>query len=267
MEGYWSLVGFTILAQAAAGLMMLCPFIADESESRTQGIVAVALLAMSAGLSLAHLSDPVRSVFTILNILDSWLSREIMCLGLFGGSTLIAIIKPQAAWRWLSAVTGLLFVFVMGNVYVLAAVPTWNSWLTVAAFMTTALLLGASLGLCLTLLQHRANPDSIRNVLLGWYPPLLILALAMRMALVPLQSMQLAPANPCLYGIATHVVLSTLGAALGVLLLTRHRLRSAEPSCPCGYSVLAVVSTLLVFGGEVTGRALFYASYMTAGLN
>lgn len=267
MDGYWSLVGFTILAQAAAGLMMLCPLADNKPESRTPALVAVVLLAVAAVLSMAHLSSPLRSVFTILNVQDSWLSREIVCLGLFGAASLMVYWKQQTLWRWLAAVTGLLLVVSMGNVYVLPAVVTWNSWLTVAAFVTTALLLGASLGLCLKLMQNRTQPDNIRSALLGWYPPLLVLALVARMTIVPLQALQLAPASPCLYAVATHVFLSMLGAALGVLLLVRHRLRSAEPACPCGYTVLAIGSTVLIFVGEVIGRALFYAAYITPGLN
>ena len=76
MEG-WSLVIFTILGQASAGMLMLLSPFANRTadDSRTKAWVACILLGAGALASLGHLSDPAVSFYTITNVGTSWLSR------------------------------------------------------------------------------------------------------------------------------------------------------------------------------------------------
>ena len=264
MEGYWSLVGFTILAQTAAGIMIWSPVAGPKADSCMQAMAALVLLGAGALCSLAHLSAPEASFYTIFNVLDSWLSREIACLGLFGAATLLVLIKKTAPLQWLAAAAGLLLVIVMGNVYTIQAVNAWNSCLTVIAFVCATLILGASANFCLALLRQRGNETHFNGVVLGWYPALITLAMAARLAVLPLQALRQDPAKLCLYGLVTQVLLTLLGVSLATLFVTRSRL-AQQGGTTCSAS-LALAGTLLIVAAEVIGRALFYAGYMTFGL-
>ncbi len=268
MEGYWSLVVFTILGQAAAGIMMLSPFMCRTQDTRLHAGTAIVLLAAGALMSLGHLGDPLISFLTISNIGASWLSREIVSLGLFGAATLGFFILRAGWLHWLAGLLGLLFVIVMGNVYVIPAVHFWHSQLTVLSFVSTALLLGAGTALLLSILANRKDGEAIKTIALGGYPPVLLLALGCRLLILPLQLLRQDPATLCEYGIALHIALSFAGAALGALLLVRHSLRTGGTlgACPCGFTCLAIASTVLIWAGEITGRALFYAGFTWFGM-
>ena len=115
MEGSLSLVIFTLLGQASAGMVLLLPFFVDPETDlgRIAGGVALALLCAGALFSLGHLSDPWVSFYTITNAGTSWLSREIWFVGLLGAATLAWLVTRRAWIRWLAALVGLGLVYVM----------------------------------------------------------------------------------------------------------------------------------------------------------
>ena len=149
MHGYWSLVIFTLLGQAAAGMLILSFFSRTADTSRAKAWAACILLGVGALASLEHLSDPTVSFYTITNVGTSWLSREILFVGLFGAGLLLWLITLNAWARRLAAILGLAFVYVMSRVYIIPTEPFWNSLLTFWSFLSTAFLLGASLLLLL----------------------------------------------------------------------------------------------------------------------
>ena len=65
MHGYWSLVIFTLLGQAAAGMLILSFFSRTADTSRAKAWAACILLGVGALASLEHLSDPTVSFYTI----------------------------------------------------------------------------------------------------------------------------------------------------------------------------------------------------------
>ncbi|MFR4120497.1 MAG: dimethyl sulfoxide reductase anchor subunit family protein [Bilophila wadsworthia] len=127
MHGYWSLVIFTLLGQAAAGMLILSFFSRTADTSRAKAWAACILLGVGALASLEHLSDPTVSFYTITNVGTSWLSREILFVGLFGAGLLLWLITLNAWARRLAAILGLAFVYVMSRVYTIPTVPFWNS--------------------------------------------------------------------------------------------------------------------------------------------
>lgn len=137
-ESAWSLVVFTVCAQAAAGLALT-----------DTPAVALALLALGGLVVLAHLGRPARARFAVANMRSSWLSRESL-LGLaFAASLLLwlAVASPlRDAVAGLSSALGLLFVVAIAGVYRLRTVPAWDRWTTPASFFGTMLVLGAAIG-------------------------------------------------------------------------------------------------------------------------
>jgi anaerobic dimethyl sulfoxide reductase subunit C (anchor subunit) len=83
----------------------------------------------------------------VVHLKKSWLSREVVAAGLFGLAWVIQA-GSQVFWRvspkpWLMAVLGLGLIYSTARIYLLRAVPAWNSWRTPATFLLSAVILGA----------------------------------------------------------------------------------------------------------------------------
>lgn len=269
MHGYWSLVIFTLLGQASAGMLILSIFSRRPDTSRAKAWVACILLGIGALASLEHLSDPTVSFYTITNLKTSWLSREILFVGLFGAGLLLWLITLNAWARRLAAILGLAFVYVMSRVYIIPTVPFWDSLLTYWVFLASSLLLGATLLLFIDALAARNDAEKKMALLLGWYPVFIVLAFMLQMLAIPLQLL-LAQSSFSTNLLAWHLTLLLFGAALGPLLLVRNFVREALPTacqiCPCPLWIRAGIILLLIVAGEVCGRVLFYSGYTWFGM-
>lgn len=269
MHGYWSLVIFTLLGQASAGMLILSFFSRTVDTSRAKAWVACVLLGAGALASLEHLSDPTVSFYTITNLGTSWLSREILFVGLFGAGLLLWLITLNAWIRRLAAILGLALVYVMSRVYTIPTVPFWNSLFTYWIFLASSLLLGAALLLFVDALAARNDAEKKTALSLGWYPVFIVLAFILQMLVMPLQ-MFLAQLPFSTHLLAWHLTLLLFGAALGPLLLVRNGIREMHPDacrvCPCPLWIRAGIILLLIVAGEVCGRVLFYNGYTWFGM-
>jgi len=70
----------------------------------------------------------------------SWLSREILFVGLFGAGWLAGFVLPEM--KWVTSLIGAGLIYSMAKVYQLRPMPAWNTWRTMAGFFITAALLG-----------------------------------------------------------------------------------------------------------------------------
>jgi anaerobic dimethyl sulfoxide reductase subunit B (iron-sulfur subunit) len=139
------LLGFTLLAQAAAGMAV---FSLVLSPVPLPVLLAIGILLGSGGiLSFLHLGRKRNAWRSVIHLKKSWLSREILVAGLFGATWAIAVgmqlfrgISPNP---WPLAIFGLGLIYCMIQVYHLRAVPAWNNWRTSAAFFLSAVTLGA----------------------------------------------------------------------------------------------------------------------------
>ena len=139
------LVGFTLLAQAAAGMAV---FSLVLSPAPLSVLLAIGiLLGMGGIISFMHLGRKRNAWRSVIHLKKSWLSREILMAGLFGATWAVAV-GLQYLWKispnpWPLAILGLGLIYCMAQVYHLRAVPAWNSWHTNAAFFLSAMTLGA----------------------------------------------------------------------------------------------------------------------------
>lgn len=138
----WSLVIFTVLAQAAAGVAAVTAFV----PSRRQALSALLLFAIGGTAAAFHLGRIPRGRFALSNLGSSWLSREILAAGIFGATLVAAVALPGVgALRWIAALAGLALVAAISQVYRIRTVPTWDTWRTPASFFLTAIVLGTAL--------------------------------------------------------------------------------------------------------------------------
>jgi anaerobic dimethyl sulfoxide reductase subunit C len=174
-----SLVVFTLLAQSAVGLAWALAAVcclgtgamgsSGAEAVRTPFLAVGPLILAAAGVSLLHLGTPRRALRALSNLRASWLSREILFLGLFAGgwALLVALqwsgsgsVAPDhprvaepgpggapggtvvgAMAAVVAAGAGLLYS--MSRVYRLRTVPAWDSRLTTGTFFLSAGALGS----------------------------------------------------------------------------------------------------------------------------
>ena len=159
----WPLVIFTIIAQLAMGMILICVgfdgYLVSKAGMETAQKVMQWVIFLTAPLliigllvSLFHLGHPEKAMKAFYNVKTSWLSREGLLMGILTmmlcflailhifGPVSRDVIKPIL---WTATVISLVLVFCMSNIYLLRTVPSWNRNTTPIAFYTTTILLGA----------------------------------------------------------------------------------------------------------------------------
>jgi anaerobic dimethyl sulfoxide reductase subunit B len=152
------LLAFTLLGQASAGLALFLLIGGGRKAALPAILIGLLLLGLGMLGSFLHLGKPLRAWRAVFHLRKSWLSREILRSILFGLAWLLCAffysLPNTAAWilnasLLLASLSGLSLVDSMAQVYRLRAVPAWNSPRTSLAFLTSTVLFGGSLTLCL----------------------------------------------------------------------------------------------------------------------
>lgn len=149
------LVIFTILSQLVIGGFVTLWWIDKKTKGiskktgLTISIVLVLLTGISLLVSMLHLGQPLHAYRAILNVDESWLSREILFYGLFFGVSLLYTwfwLKDDASNRnkvgWGLSVAGVLAIFSSAMIYFIPSIPAWNGLTTIMMFFLTSLILG-----------------------------------------------------------------------------------------------------------------------------
>jgi anaerobic dimethyl sulfoxide reductase subunit B (iron-sulfur subunit) len=139
------LAAFTLLIQMAAGMLVYS--LALPAIPPTLLLASGIFLAAGGGAAFMHLGRKRNAWRAVLHLKKSWLSREILMTILF---SLAWATVTLAQWQakstpgpWLLAILGIGLIYSMARVYLLRAVPSWNSWRTPVAFFMSAAALGA----------------------------------------------------------------------------------------------------------------------------
>ena len=255
-----SLVIFTVLAQASAGLCLMLVLMKlggaiTSHEVMAKGyLTALVLLGVAGIASITHLGQP----FRVMNVMSglahgSPLSWEIAAVTVFGGLAFITgalnfkghplgefILLPV-----ITAVFGLLMVYAITQVYTLQTVQAWNTQWTLVQFMTSALLLGCVLGTVLLSFDNQSS--ELAKILL-------LLVIGGVLLQLPLISQFVGQ----LEGQLSVVVDSQLPVIRLVLLVAGCLvwllpMMKGQPSI-----AFSLAATVLLLGSEMAGRAYFY---------
>lgn len=152
----WPLVLMLVLTQASVGLFLVALTVGHgllaAGSVETQCAAGIGWLAILA--SMFHLGRPRYAFRAVLGLRHSWLSREILAMGLYV-AILTALAWPIPALPWGEGFSGLVRVVVaLGgaatllcsiNVYAVTRRVLWRGSITSFKFLSTALLLGAPL--------------------------------------------------------------------------------------------------------------------------
>lgn len=157
-----SLVFFTLASQCSIGLVLwltVLTLLSGQPSFRAETgldlanpvLLALLLVAVATAVSFLHLGNPVNAPRALRNLATSWLSREILAIGLYKFTLFAAFLvgwqtqAPGFAWTLLTpaALAGLFLLWTMSGVYLIVTVPAWNSAHTPLGFALTTLCLGA----------------------------------------------------------------------------------------------------------------------------
>ena len=238
----WPLVIFTVLGQCVVGALIVSGigWFAAKNDADRQRIV--------------------RGMFFL------WLLMGVGFIGVGGLWWLVAVIgkMPQALgklWLLFSMALGVIFVWMMTCVYQIDTVPTWHNGYTTLAFFLTVLLSGPILAAAIlraARVTFNTTPFAIISVL----------ALIACAGVIVLQGLSLASIHSSVQQASAlvpdyaslqvwRVVLLCAGLGCWLCPLIRRR----EP-----HVAGLILGLILILGGEMIGRVLFYGLHMTVGM-
>jgi len=290
----WSLVGFTLLAQASVGLvccLQILYLIQPEYFGQlTAGFslesplfFSLLFLAGATSFSFLHLGKPQHAPNVFLNLKSSWLSREVFGLILFSLALLVltvirflnlqngAITSVILAFTTLS---GLLLLFFMSKIYNVKTIPPWNSSFTWLSFYLSAFVLGSIMMLIIA--RNQTTEDQITQnsaitiitgilmmslifesiSLLAWY--LHLNGLSKRSPLKPDYS-----CREFLLPLTIRAVLIIISLIITIFIFYQIQKGGVNLS-NLQWPVFILFSSSV--SGEILGRLLFYKSYFRIGV-
>ncbi|XHA19045.1 dimethyl sulfoxide reductase anchor subunit family protein [Citrobacter farmeri] len=274
----WPLVLFTVLGQCVVGALIVSGLgwfaMKDDAAARQRLVRSMFFLWLVMGLgflaSIVHLGSPMRAFNSLNRIGASGLSNEIAAGSVFfavGGIWwLVAVLgkMPPALgklWLLIGMVLGIVFVWAMTRVYLIDTVPTWYTGYTTLAFFMTVLLSGPLFAALLL----RASRVTFSGTV---FASISVLALLVSVGVIVLQGMSLATIHSSVQQASAlvpdyaslqvwRVVLLAAGLGCWICPLVRRK----EP-----HVAGLLLGLLLVLGGEIIGRGLFYGLHMTVGM-
>jgi DMSO reductase, anchor subunit DmsC len=266
------LVFFTVLAQSAVGAWLVFTFVLlgeknEKSCAYIHKVMFVVLACLGLGFiaSIMHLGMPARAFNSLNRVGESMMSNEIAAGAIFfalaGFYWLIAITgkMPSALgnlWRILTALVGVVFMYVMNQVYHIASVPTWNTPLTSWAFYLTVALGGLALAYALLM------PNKQRSYQLNFVPGLFAFAVLCAAVVCIYQGFHLQGIHSAIQNAAALVPDYAVMTAVRLCLLAIASFlffRAKNAGLLWG-------GVILTFVAEGIGRALFYGLHMTYGM-
>lgn len=280
----WPLIIFTVLIQTAVGAFIWC-FLAmtifsgengersKERLNRTMIIIWL-LMIIALALSMFHLGSPLRAIHSIYRLGAAPLSNEIFCTGAFIGLGIISWFigvkfpnrtKIRNILMLITAMVGIILIFVMARVYHNVTVPMWDSATTESSFWATTFIAGSACGaflFSLAKITHnsilRAGPIIFAGI------SIVIAIIVMIMQLVDLAAIQNAPLRDMSALFKSCAFFFTIRFLLlfgAIFIWGWCIVRKTHPNI----GVMSIV-VLLAILAEMAGRLVFYSLNMTVGL-
>jgi len=286
---------FSICLQAAIGIIFFVAIgklINKDSIFKTAVVAAAGLAIVGLLASLFHLGRPLSALNSLAHFGSSWLSREIWFSGTFAGLTviiaLLVLFKPKAyrAIKVLvpiSAIVGLIDVYVMASIYYYTCVPAWQHGSIFVEFYAAAISMGALLFLVLSL-KETVKMQKIAALATGIAVVFQVVAMILYYVQLAGDSSLAAQGSISLLNsmdLAMIIKWSFILAGAGLIFLAgkqREKVKIAMGKAASEVAAVAeagnkteviyIAAALLVIG-QIVGRYLFYAVMIISrvGLN
>lgn len=256
----YALIFFTTFAQLAIGLTVFAVVASSISQEKLALKLwrsSLLCIIIAGGASVLHLQNPMNAFYTITQVVNSWMSREIVCVGIFSGLLFWQSVKGNKLTGYITLFIGLIVIYVMAEVYAsVITMPMWGLAGTLLAFFGTTFLLGGAFSLILvrnidsTLLKRAA----LSSIILGIF---LSLSAKMSWVNIALTSAQLSIPDHYFAGFYNSIIY-VVCLLLGSLLLI-YKKSSRFP-------ILLSFVFLLFFVAEIMGRSLFFLAQFKIGV-
>jgi anaerobic dimethyl sulfoxide reductase subunit C (anchor subunit) len=274
-------VVFTILSQWSVGIVLCIAALGlprgETLATAPAGLSAgnplflsLLLVLVATTVSFLHLGTPSNAPKALKNLAGSWLSREILAIGVFTLCLAAAFVSrwvggangPSELSLLPAAIAGLFLLWTMSRVYLIPTLPAWNSWYTPFSFGGTALCLGVMTSLSIT---GPDNPES--RLALGVLLTVLVLELASCLLhhrrLITLDS---GFDGPVFYRGSYFRMFLTRTALLFLACLALIFILQAPTVPGTGLASWLYPFWILLVAQEVVGRVMFYSSYFRIGI-
>lgn len=302
----WALPVYTILMQLGTGTLLILWLIraanlksisvqSMDQILRRPVIVIFFTFLVAVIASHFHLSNPLASFLAVLNVKNSWLSREIVfnILTFFACAALIdQLNKPEHVNQrlknslgWAVILFGSASIYCMSRIYLLPTQPPWNHSITALMFLGSALLLGITSAAALLIMdaifiqEHELGLAEARAALLkrnfGWMTwlitgsTILVIALNLAQNLIFAQLGGLARLSLDLllglYQSLLGVRFLFLLAGMATFILVTFWMVKKNKALP-ELTVPVYLACFMVLVAEILGRFLFYATHVRLGI-
>ncbi len=215
------------------------------------------LMGIAGIISLLHLQNPFNAFYTITRVATSWLSREIICVGIFTGLVFLRLIKADNRLSWIASLSGLLLVLSISQVYnTVEAMPFWTSINTVFTFYGTTLVLGSASGLMFGSSLENLNFKRLAKFLL-FVGAVFSLSSVANLVRFFLLEENLHGVEPLLEGLF-HLYIQVGCILFGLLLLFAKRFSTS--------SFVLFIGLLFLLAGELASRTIFFLAQFKIGV-
>ncbi len=256
----WTLIVFTVLAQFGAGTAIFASIANSYNEmqiAKKMWISIFIIMSLAGIVSTLHLQNPFNAFYTITQIGHSWLSREILAVGIFTGLVFLQIIKLNNILAKLTAVMGMILVFVISQVYAsVASMPFWSNVGTLIAFFGTAFLLGGAFALLLgkNIEQGYYRNMAVCSVVLG-----AILSLGAKLGWIPVLINETVLNVPEIFSSSLyHITLQVLFIAIGLISILPKKMSQS--------SAVLSLGVLCFLLAELSSRTIFFIAQLKIGV-
>jgi anaerobic dimethyl sulfoxide reductase subunit C len=301
----WALPVYTILMQLAAGsifvLWCLRSYLRKRYDRKTvDSITRNPLMVIFASVMIGviashfHLSKPFFSFLSILNLANSWLSREVVLTVVFLISLgWLAFIQEDYKVRekfiiflgWFSTVIGIGTVLCMAMLYLLPTQEAWNSPFTIVHYGLTAFLLGVITIAALLVLELKISHNleekdiearnQIISAVLPWFT-LAVLTITVFSLILDWQAVSVLKEGSAaaqtslalLFGLYLPLFLLRYVFLFsgGMLFAISAVIVSKRFKAPGDLLMPVYLACLLVLIAEILERFLFYATHVRVGI-
>ena len=283
----WSLVFFTTLTQWSVGIILCVTlpiiFSSDSSIFPISGLslanpVFLALLftGVATLVSFLHLGSPSNAPNALNNLSGSWLSREILTIGVYSLCLLTVFILGWSTGNFVNykyillpgSVAGLALVWMMIRIYVMPTIPAWNTWYTPFSFVATTLCLGLLTVLFLQYIGHLTISQQITRLFLISLVVILFIELtAGFIHQFKLEEMDTG-IDDLVFNKGMFYRVFLVRMALLVIAFPIIFVILFQPDFLSGFGdyFWVILLLVLIITQEIMGRLLFYSSYFRIGV-
>ena len=261
----WSLVFFTLFAGLAVGTfacVALTEWTGKAAEVRMTGAVAVLVTLAASGLSsVLHLGHPER-IFGAFGHPTSGIFLEALAIGLFGLGVFFYILalrrnasaQSRRLVATISMIPALALAFAVGDSYVMASRPAWNTLLLPLLYVASAAVMGCFATAVLFARFNLAPPEKLKpaTVCALIVQAVLIIAFLIHMAAAPYWEISRS-ASRVLYG--DLAPLFWVGLVLVGLLIPAFLLQRARKDAPPRFASFGLACVLMA---GVAFRAIMF---------